>query len=152
MHPIDISIDAKTARKLIKGQSVQLKPQNMTKGKVLMVHHETAKRYHKAKKMGKGMRIILTVPEIEASGIMDWFKSLGNMVTLPFKKLAPVLKPVAKALAPVIAPVIASKTGLPVSADLLEKGVDVVGNLAGVGMKKRGRPRKKQVGGSFRPA
>lgn len=152
MHPIDVSIDAKIAKKLVKGQSVQLKPQHMAKGKVLMVHHETAKRYHNAKKMGKGMRIILTVPEIEASGIKDWFKSLLNMGKVAYKPIASIAKPLVKTFAAPIATAISAKTGLPISGEMVSGVADTVGSLAGVGMKKKGRPRKKQVGGSFRPA
>lgn len=124
-------------KKMLKMKPVQLKAEQIGSG--MKVHSGMPVRHkkalHQAMKKRKGVRIAFTPDElIEGSGFLDWLKSLGNMVTLPFKKLAPVLKPVAKAIAPIVAPIIASKTGIPITGDLLEKGVDVVGNLAGVGV------------------
>lgn len=125
---------------LMKGRGVQLKPSQIGTGHPVhagfpMKHR---KALMKAMKNQKGVRLKFEPYELEGAGIMDWLRSLGNMIKTPLKALAPVLKPVAKAIAPVVAPIIASKTGIPITGDILEKGVDVVGNLAGVGFKPAG--------------
>ena len=137
-------------KKMLKLKPVQLKAEQVGCG--MKVHSGMPVRHkkalHQAMKKRKGVRIAFTPDElIEGSGFMDWLRSLGNMIKTPLKALAPVLKPVAKAIAPVVAPIIASKTGIPITGDILEKGVDVVSNLAGVGVHGR---RKYTRGGEVK--
>lgn len=147
-----MKLTQKQARKVLKGGAIQLKPEQLSMdGLPADTPMRIQKQLKRAIRLSKGMRLKLEPEEmIEGSGFLDFIKSLGNMVLTPFRKLAPVLKPVAKAIAPVVAPIIASKTGIPITGDILEKGVDVVGNLAGVGMRRggaapRGRVSKQSV-------
>lgn len=135
-----MKLTQKQARKVLRGGAIQLKPEQLSMdGLPADTPMRIQKQLQRAMRLSKGMRLKLEPHEmIEGSGFLDFIKSLGNMVLTPFRKLAPVLKPVAKAIAPVVAPIIASKTGIPITGDILEKGVDVVGNLAGVGMRRGG--------------
>lgn len=124
------------ARKLAKGHTIQVKHSQLSGGALpdgFPVH--LRKQIAKAMKTKKGMRMQLSPHELQGAGIMDWLKSLVNMVKVGAKPILSIGKPLIKAAAPIIAPAIAAKTGLPISADMVSGTADAVGNLAGVGVK-----------------
>lgn len=106
---VNIDLTDKIIKSLVSGKSTQI-PASLVKGSgaMLYVHPATAKKVRAAKKKGGAVRIQLTMPEIEASGLMDWLKGAAQTVgkfakekALPFVKET-ILPAVKTALAPVI--------------------------------------------------
>lgn len=135
-------------KKLKKGHHAQIAHHQLGEGKhFVLVHPHKAQKIYKAHRAGKGHRLHLSPEEFEhtahAGGFLDFLKSIGNMVMTGFKPILKVAKPLAKAAAPIIAPAISKYTGLPISSEMVSGTADVVGNLAGVGIRGRGHSHPK---------
>lgn len=69
-HKVPVTIEPEQFKKLIKGRPVQLKAHQLHPAHKhhVMVHPETAKRLHRARVTGKGVRLEMTPHEIEMTG------------------------------------------------------------------------------------
>lgn len=169
MYPIHVSLSKSQASKLKRNQPVQIKAAGMQGPVKLVVHPETAKRYHKAMIKGSGMRIQLTPAELQASGFFDTLKNIGQQAlsftkskALPFLKenvlpqvktaIAPIVRQQAEAAADKAVKAISSKSELLGSLAEQQKqaAVNAALSKAGFGVKKKGRKPKGPNGGSFR--
>jgi hypothetical protein len=133
-------------KKLKKGHHTQIPHHHLNAGKhFVMIHPHKAKKMHKAHREQKGVRLHLSPEEFEhtahAGGFMDFFKGLLNMGKTIAKPILSVAKPLAKTFAAPIASAITSTTGVPISADVVSGVADIVGNVAGVGIRGRGHGR-----------
>jgi hypothetical protein len=124
-------------QKAMRGQTVQIKHEDIGVGHDFELHPMTVKKIMTAHKKGKGVRIILSQEEIEGSGILDFFRDIGKkivdgaqwvktkVIDTPFYQQT--VRPVAKAVVSqaydsVIRPALPSSLG--------DKGKDIV-NLVG---------------------
>jgi len=71
---VKVTLSEKQLKKLAKGKVVQLAHKHLNGSQALKVGHETYKKLIKAKKSGKGVRIMLEPDELEGSGIFKAFK------------------------------------------------------------------------------
>lgn len=91
MERVPITLTEKQAERLVKGGMVQL-PKSAVQGNqhIIFLAPTTAKKVRKAKMTGKGVRIQLSGPEMEATGagLKDVFKKVGKFYTKYVKPVA----------------------------------------------------------------
>ena len=142
-------------RKLLRGVSVQLKPDALADGDTEIALPRTlATKVNRARRMGKGVRLKLSPQDIEMNGgsIGTSFKKAGRAIKKAgetagkflHKNRKNILKTVVKIAAPILLKGVAKYTGIPVDAatkqitDASLHGIDSSPALA----KKKG-PRNK---------
>lgn len=108
---ISISLTPKQLKKLAIGHAVQLSSNSIKGGEhKIDVHPLTYKKIMRARKSGKGIRLMLSQDEIQGSGLLDVLKNMfeggkkvfgvAKKVYEPFKPfLAPILKQATQNLA-----------------------------------------------------
>ena len=106
LHHVPVTLTKKQASRLMHGHTVQLKHEHISHAKqhphVLVLHHENAKKVHKAAKNSKGVRLGLSSEEIHhcmGTGLFDWIKNAWNtvknkVIDTPFYQQT--IKPIAK--------------------------------------------------------
>lgn len=81
-HECPCSLTAQNIKSLAKGKTVQLKHHQIAHGKThkhkLVLPKKTITKVNRASRNQKGVRLTLAPHEIEGSGILDFFKTIGN--------------------------------------------------------------------------
>jgi hypothetical protein len=116
---VSVSLSKSQLKKLAMGHPVQLSARALSGGQhTLVVHPLTHKKLMRAKRAGKGTRIMLSREEIEGSGIMDVLKGLYE----GGKKVFGVAKKIYEPFKPVLAPILKQAT-----QNLAEQGISKLG-------------------------
>jgi hypothetical protein len=137
-HPVDITLTQSQFDKLRRGHTIQLDREQASGGPHrLMVHHETAKKIHRARASNKGVRIALTPHEMEMSGegFKEFLEGLRNagkwvkekIIDTPFYQSS--IKPIVRQAVDTGLSAVAPKLG--VAAPLAKSGVDELGRQIG---------------------
>lgn len=120
MHQVDVSLSHHQIQKAARGHPIQLHAKQLHGAHhKLVLHPENAKKYHRAKRQRKGVRLHLSPEEIHASGLMDWLKKGFEFVK---EKVVPTVQKIYEPLKPILAPIIRQGT-----EQLVQKGISKVG-------------------------
>lgn len=141
---ISVKLSRPQLLKLLKGRMFQMKHHQLLGGPhVLNLHHENMKKVQKAIKGKKGVRLQLSDYEIEGSGLKDVLKKGVRLAKDVIKSdiYQKNLKPlVHKGLDLGIDYLLPASVAGPAKA-----AVSIIQKKTGLGLKKRGRPRKSRV-------
>jgi hypothetical protein len=121
-------------RKIARSHVVQLKPHQIhnAKGVPVRLPRRIVGRLATAKRNNRGIRIQLSAPEIEGSGILDWLKNAGqwvkqNIIDQPFYQS--VAKPLVRQLVDTGVNLVAPRLGP--AENLVRRGVAAIGEKTG---------------------
>lgn len=146
MEKVHMRLTMPQAKKLLSGGMIQLTPDALADEQHwLILETPQAKKVHKAKRAGRGVRIRLTPREIEESGagIMDFFNKLKDagrwmkekIIDTPFYQSA--VKPLVRSAVDTGLTAIAPKLGI--AAPSAKMAVDELGKRTGAfGIRKGG--------------
>lgn len=162
-------IPHKKLLKAVKTGKLSLSASDLKGGRIMLMHPENAKKVKKAKKLDKGIAIMITSPEImsdiefhdksggslKGQGVWDWIKGAANSVKNFVSDNWDHIKPVLSAVADVGALPLATAVGAP---ELALPGRAALKGITGIGLKEtrlanlakaRLAKKNKRIGGSF---